>query len=36
MCFRKCLVAFGLTLLWLPASLSAQSGWKVVNDRTNS
>ena len=36
MFFRKCLVTFGLTLLCLPVSLSAQAGWKVVKDRTNS
>jgi hypothetical protein len=36
MFFRKCLVTFGLTLLCLPVSLSAQPGWKVVKDRTNS
>lgn len=36
MFFRKCLMTFGLTLLCLPFSLSAQTGWKVVNDRTNS
>jgi hypothetical protein len=36
MLFRKCLVTFGLTLLCLPVSLSAQPGWKVVKDRTNS
>ena len=36
MLFRKCLVAFGLTLLCLPISLSAQAGWKVVKHRTNS
>ena len=36
MLFRKCLVTFGLTLLCLTASLSAQPGWKVVKDRTNS
>lgn len=33
---RKCLITFGLTLLCLPVSLSAQAGWKVVKDRTNS
>ena len=36
MFFRKYLVTFGLTLLCLTASLSAQPGWKVVKDRTNS
>ncbi len=36
MSFRKYLVTFGLTLLCLPVSLSAQTGWKVVKDRTNS
>ncbi len=33
---RKYLVAFGWTLLRLPGSLSAQPGWKVVIDQTNS
>jgi hypothetical protein len=36
MFFRKYLATFGLTLLCLPVSLSAQTGWKVVKDRTNS
>ena len=36
MFLRKCLITFGLTLLCLPVSLSAQAGWKVVKDRTNS
>ena len=36
MFLRKCLITFGLTLLCRPVSLSAQAGWKVVKDRTNS
>ncbi len=36
MFFRKRLVTLGLTLLCIPVILSAQPGWKVVKDRTNS